>query len=158
MPLFFEAKQMNAAILTPVTEDCSGVLTVVTGSAFDLKTLGTFGEASFRGDRGLFEYSAADALVANYQPGKIDFTLSISGIPRARRISEILDVYASHDLLRCALRAGCPPDGATNPGKYFVVIGRIADIDAAWREARNNDTITLRPVGILPQWLTTPTI
>jgi hypothetical protein len=158
IPLYFEAKQVSVMLLTPVTANCAGALTNVTASNVDVVTQATFDRLSFEGDKGLYEYSAAHALVSNYQNGKIDWVARLSALDKAKKVQDLLDLYTAYDLIRIAARAGCPPDGSSGPGKYLVVIGRIANVGTGWQEGKNMTEITIRPVGIAHQWQDTPTI
>lgn len=158
IPLYFEAKQVSTILLTPQTVDCDGALTGVTADNVDVVALATFDLFTFQLDRGLFEYSPAHAQVANYQQGKIDFVARLSCFDKPRKVQALLDLYGEYDLIRIAARAGCPPAGATNPGNYFVVIGRFGDVGSGYREGRNTTEISIRPVGIEPQWAAAPTI
>lgn len=159
IPLYFEAKMVETMLITPITADCAGTLTNVTADNINVKSLATLEYFSFQGDRGLFEYSAAHALVANYQPGKIDFSATLACLDKSKKVQALLDLYTEYDLVRIAARAACPPDGTVGtPGNYLVVIGRIGNIGTGVREGKNVTEISIRPVGIAPEWAAVPTI
>lgn len=158
IPQFFRAQDVNALAVTPASANCSGAITLATGEAFDVAAIGLFDRFEFRGSRGLFEWSASNALVTNHVPSKVDWEVTLSAFDGATKANPLIDLWGSYDLVRIAAQGRCPaPNGAT-VGKILVVFGRLSDMTTGIVEGRNATIITVRTCGILPEWATTPTI
>ncbi len=154
IPALFEAKQISLMSVQGQTVNGSGVL--VPGTALDFADLGIFDRFTFDGEKNLFEYSPANAQVENYQRGKTTFNATISQFDKPGKVSALLDIYSTVDYVRIAAQAEDIFNGAE--GKIFVVVAAVGNISTGWVEGKNATSLTLRPCGILPQWLAVPTI
>lgn len=154
IPYLFEAKQVTVMSVNGLAPQANG--TVATTTSMDLADLGVFDRFIFNGNRGLFEYSPANAPIENYQDGKSTFTATISQFDAPGKASVLLDIYSSFSYVRVEGVAQNDMIGLT--GKRFVVVAKIDNIETGWVEQKNATSLVLRPCGILPQWAAAPTI
>lgn len=149
IPLFFEAKQVSTMNVVPQTYAADGTLTA--GTAVNLKTAGIFDRFTFNPSRGLFEISAADAQMTNYQPGKDDFEAMIAALDLNGKVNPLITTYATYDIVSIVARGTQVGSGGTAQAT-LTLFARIASMETTYIEGRNATGLSLKPCGILPAW------
>lgn len=144
---FFQGKDIAVMAVTPQNVSSLGVLS--NGTTVDLKLLGTFDSFMLDFDDGLFEVSATNAFVANYQAGKADFTGTLSALDTNNKTNALIDLYLNGN--RIVKIEGMGSYNGVD-GKVLSIIGILANMRTGFLEQRNATQFSFRPVGNVPTW------
>lgn len=141
---------VSVAAVTPASVNATGGVTL--GTLLDLHSLAVFDSGRFNGQVQNANIKPADATIANYVYLYDDWTFELGEIAAAGQVSYLEAVWRSVFYVRCQMRTTNP--WSTAGFSNFTVIGGRDTIERGWVEDKQGVILTLKPVGILPEWTT----
>lgn len=152
IPQYLVGRNVSLASITLINVDNAGA--TIAGAVSSLKSLGVFKSFEYEAENNGPDIHPADAILANYQPGLDDFTVTVGELQDAAGGSQLATAYYNNMYLRVACQASAPAygTGSALAGLLFAAILRRTSLKQGFIEGENAVMITLKPCGIAPYW------